>query len=259
MSRADLDLKLAAAAAVVGLVTVSAVDVVAVRALPALALVLIAPGYALSVALLPGPRDRFERSLLAVGLSLCVDVVAIVILDRTPWGLTSRTEVIFLGLFTLAACWIAFRRRGAGLWLAPGTRTRPFAPSPRRLLPAVFLAALAVLTVVASVVVARLPAGSAHVRGYTVLWGVHARPTDTSYSVGVRSAERRTVGFRLLGISGGRIVMQRRLVLRPGQEWTARARLGAPPLGGTGGLQILLYRDGQPGNPYRRVNFGGPA
>ena len=70
MSRANLDLKLAALAAVEGLVVATAVDQTAARVVPAILLALVAPGYALSVALLPQARDGYERLLLALGLSV---------------------------------------------------------------------------------------------------------------------------------------------------------------------------------------------
>ena len=83
MSPADRDLKLMAAVACLAVLTAFTVDTPVVRTLPALLMLLVVPGYALSVALLPAPRDVFERCLIALGLSLCVDVLGGLLIDRT--------------------------------------------------------------------------------------------------------------------------------------------------------------------------------
>jgi uncharacterized membrane protein len=260
MSRANLDLKLAALAAVEGLVVATAVDQTAARVVPAILLALVAPGYALSVALLPQVRDRFERLLLALGLSVCVIVIGGLILDLTPWGLTSLSWGISLAAFTLAACALAQRRRSAAVPARAGDATpREFLSraARRRALTVSSIGAAAVAAmVVAAVLIARQPSSSAHVDGFTALWAVPVKQSDASFSIGIRSDEVRTTSYRLIARAGQKVVLRRNLTLRPREEWLAKGRfVGAAPIGAVRELQVLLYRDDRPTVVYRRVGF----
>ena len=263
MPRGNLDLKLAALAAVEGLVVATAVDQTAARVVPAILLALVAPGYALSVALLPERRDGFERCLLALGLSLCVVVLGGLILDLTPWGLTSRTWGISLAAFTLAACELARRRRSTvapeAAVEAKSQDSMPPAAHRRRLTTSIGVAAVAAM-VVGAVLIARLPSSSAHVRGFTALWAVPVSQADSSFSIGIRSDEVRTTSYHLVVSGAQRVVFRRHVTLRPGQQWLARGRFAGGLPSSTGEeLRVLLYRDDRPTVVYRRVyvTFGG--
>lgn len=273
MSRADLDLKLAALAAVEGLIVATAVHQTAARVVPAILLALVAPGYALSVAVLPEKRDVFERSLLALGLSLCVVVIGGLVLDLTPFGLTSRSWGVSLAVFTLAACALARRRRSAAASEPPAAVSEPDAdggsedsrPSAahRPTLTATSLGVAAVVAIVAgAVLVARLPTSSAHVHGFTVLWAVPVKQSNSSFSIGIRSDELATTSYSLVARAGGRVMFRRSMTLQPGQEWHASGRFKRlPPVGSVNELQVSLYRAQAPGVVYRRVyvTFQGPS
>jgi uncharacterized membrane protein len=260
MSRANLDLKLAALAAVEGLVVATAVDQTAARVVPAILLALVAPGYALSVALLPQARDGYERLLLALGLSVCVIVIGGLILDLTPWGLTSLSWGISLAAFTLAACALAQRRRSAAA-AEPAADATPKESLPpaarRRALAASSIAVAAVAAmVVGAVLIARLPSSSAHVNGFTALWAVPVKQSEASFSIGIRSDEVRTTSYRLVASAGQRVVLRRNVTLRPGEEWLANGRfVRAAPAGAVKELKVLLYRDDRPKVVYRRVHL----
>jgi hypothetical protein len=264
VSRADLDLKLVALAALEGLVVATAVDQTAARVVPAILLALVAPGYALSVALLPESRDGFERCLLALGLSLCVIVLGGLILDLTPWGLTSRSWGISLAAFTLAACALAKRRRSAVAPAAtPDEKSQESSPpAPRRRVPtkaSIGVAAVAAM-VLGAVLIARLPSSSAHVRGFTALWAVPVSETNSSFSIGIRSDELRTTSYRVVARAGPSVVFRRHVTLRPGGQWLAEGRFaGALPAGTGKELRVSLYKDDRPTVVYRRVylTFGG--
>ena len=80
-------------------------------ALGAAALVLALPGYAVTRALFPGRTlDAAEQAAMTVGLSISLAIVAGLILNVLPWGLTESTWGWLLGGLTLAACGVAWQR-----------------------------------------------------------------------------------------------------------------------------------------------------
>jgi hypothetical protein len=264
VSRADLDLKLAAGLALLGALVAITVDTPAVRAIPAILLVLVAPGYALSVALFPLPREVFERCLLALGLSLCVDVLGGLILDRTGVGLTSRSWSIGLAGFTLAACAVAGRRRSgeAAASIPVATmRERMSRAERRKGMAAAGLVTAALAMVVGAVLIARLPSGSAHVRGFSALWIVAVKPSEGSFSVGVRSDELQTTSYRLVATATAaqKVVIRRRVTLAPGQQFVTTGTVLVPrtvPVPRTGisqQVRVSLYKADHPGVVYRQV------
>ena len=253
MSRADLDLKAAAGVALLAVLTSTAIDTTIVRTLPAVMLLLFVPGYVLSVVLFPELREVLERILVAVGLSLCVDVLGGLLLDRLGFGLTSRSWSIALALFTLGACLAAYRRRTS--LTAPTERTRWQRLESRR--PSLATAAMvvgSVVAVVAALLIARLPASSAHIEGYTALWIKPRNAAVGTFSVGVRSDELHRTRFRLIGISlsGPKIVLRKDLTLAPGQQWQASGSVRIPS-GGATEVRISLYKAGRPRVAYRQV------
>jgi len=261
VSPADRDLKLMAAVACLAVLTAFTVDTPVVRTLPALLMLLVVPGYALSVALLPAPRDVFERCLIALGLSLCVDVLGGLLIDRTGFGLTSRAWSVSLALLALPLCVVAAGRRSAIARPAParvrkirrhaprGTERTVSAPA------AISAGALAVAAVVGALLIARLPSSSAQVRGYTELWIVPVNATAGTYSIGVRSEERHRTSYRLLATSlaTGRVVTRRDMTLAPGRQQTIRGRLTVSRNAISDQVSVKLYRVGHLHVAYRQV------
>jgi uncharacterized membrane protein len=84
----------------------------------ALALVLFAPGYALTAALFIGADDldRITRVALSFGLSVAVLPVLALILNALPWGIGPLSIALSLSVWILLCCCIALVRR---LLLAP--------------------------------------------------------------------------------------------------------------------------------------------
>lgn len=262
MSRDNLDLKLVSLVAVAGLLAGLAIDEPAIRLLPAVFLVLVAPGYALSVVLFPEPREHAERWLLAIGASLSLDVLTGLVLDRTGLGLTARSWSITLAVLTLALV--------AGAWQSRAdTTAEPYSLEGGLTVPSlrgragILLAGGAVLAlVIGAVLIARLPASSAHVRGFTLLWALPRKTAASTFGfrVGVRSDELRTTSYTLMGRTGGRVVFRRTLMLKPGRSWTARGSVGqsSPGFGFVEVVRFSLYRVGDLKAPYRQV-FLSPA
>jgi len=259
MSRADLDLKVAAAIALVAWIVATTTDSVVLRAVPCALLVLFVPGYVLSVALLPARRDIFERCLLGFGLSLCVDVLGGLVLDRLGVGLTARSWSTGLALFTFAACLVARHRRRT-MTDAPITTTagpdHREARNGRRILLASAMVAGSLAAVVGAIVVARSPANSAHIEGSTSLW---INPVDVAtgrFVVGVRSDELRPTSYRVVATSriGSTPLIDKTLTLAPGRQWRASGKVVVPRPGVTEQVQVVLYRTSRPRVVYRHVN-----
>jgi uncharacterized membrane protein len=263
MSRADLDLKIAAGVAVLAIVVAAADAPSAVRAVPATLLVLVLPGYVLSVALLPAQRDPFERLLLTVGLSICVAVLGGLLIDRTGAGLTGRSWSVALGLFTIAACVVAGKRRAETVDEAPPA-TAPLREEKRvdgRRLGVTALGVAVVAVVVGAIVIARLPSSSAHVLGSTALWIKPEHAPVGAFSVGVRSDEIRRTTYRLVASVDEThgVLIRTNLTLAPGEERTVNAAVPVPS-GIVRTVRVSLYRAGRPSVPYRQVHatFQGP-
>jgi uncharacterized membrane protein len=256
MSRADLDLKVTAAIALLAIATAAADAPAAVRAVPAILLVLVLPGYVLSLALLPARRDPFERLLLSFGLSLCVAVLGGLILDRTGVGLTSRSWSVALAVFVIAAAVVAGHRRGktgdkepSSPGVAPPVRHR----RDRRLGVAV-VGVAAVALAVGALVIARQPSSSAHIVGSTSLWIKPQNPAAGTFSVGVRSDETRRTRYRLLVVvdETHRVLIRANVILTPGEQRTVRGAVPVPP-GTLRTVRASLFRAGKPLVAYRQV------
>jgi hypothetical protein len=255
MSRADLDLKVAAAVSVLAIVVAAADAPAAVRAVPATLLVLVLPGYVLSIALLPAQRDPFERLLLAIGLSVCVAVLGGVLIDRLGTGLTSRSWSVALGVFTIAACIVAARRRAATVDEPPPTITpQPVKRNGRRPVVLTAIGVAAVAIVAGALVIARLPSSSAHVLGSTALW---IKPVDVSagtFSVGVRNDEVGQTTYRVLAAvdETHRVLIRTELTLSPGEQRTFHSDVPVPS-GTLRTVRVSLFKPAGPLVPYRQV------
>ncbi len=244
MARPDRDLAAAAGVAALAALAVATTGDAAVRAVPGILLALFVPGYALSVALFPERRgDGFERLLLALGSSLAISVLAAVALDQAPGGLNARSWCIALAAVTLVSCGVGARRRRA--------HPRRAAGAPRRIrLAAVALACAACAPVAGALAIARLPATG--VQGYTLLWALPKDEAQGTFTVGVRSYELTTTSYVVTARSGTRVVLQRRVTLRPGESWSAAATR-APSIARA--VEVALAKAAHPGSTYRRVHL----
>ena len=259
MARRNLDLVLVGAAAGFALLTAAVSGSGVARAIPGVVLVLFAPGYALSVALLPTrPSDRFERALLAIGTSIAVAIVVSVGLNAAGVELGAGTWGAALAGVTLLGCVIGARRR-ARLESAEAIEApRERVPAGRRLTPALLGSVLAALALVAgALALSRRPAS--HVRGFTSLWALPSHRVRGAFSVGVTSNELHTTHYLVTALAGRRVVLRQRLTLEPGQSWRRTGSVGAVPPGSSKALRVRLVDAARPDRVYRSVDldFGG--
>jgi hypothetical protein len=206
---------------------------------PAGAMLLLAPGYAWSVLVLPrGLTGPVERVVSTLALTLTAAILVSLGLYLSDWGLETRHWAVTLAV--LGSAGVASER-----WVrhqSSASRTRLGWPWRRRDL----LGALA--TVITLCVVAALarqplepPAG---VDGYSQLWLV---PRGGQSELGVASFELGATTYRLELVAGDTVVDEWEFDLRPNDRWTVEV-----PASKAGRFQANLYRD-HDSSPYRRV------
>lgn len=212
------------------------------RMLLALPLALVLPGYALSMALLPGRIGSPERLTLTVGLSLAAASLGGLALNWTPWGLRTVSWAALLAAITVSAAVGAYMRRSA-----PRVAVPPSFSLRRR---DALLGAGATLVVVAAFAVARSSAARQPV-GFTQLWLLPGAPGTGTVRLGVDSRELTPVTYRLTLEQGGTVKQWPAITLAPGAAWqrsvTLPAKVSTP-------VVVNLYREGS-ATPYRHVQL----
>ena len=244
--RAGRDLIAGAALALLCGIVVLCVPVEGVEVAAAIPLCLLLPGYAITVASFAGHRLEFAQLLLfSLGLSLATLATGSLILNYTPGGLRAVPWAVLLVLVVLAGCAVAGLRRPARQpAIASGPRLRVGLADGVLLLGAV-------VTVAATVALARTPLSAENAVGYTRLWIL---PSENSARIGVASAEQAAVAYRLEVRSGAGQPVSSTLRLRPGQERILRIPTGRSTAGRPRPVTALLFRDDDPNVVYRRVS-----
>jgi uncharacterized protein DUF1616 len=183
-----------------------------------LLLVLLLPGYALSALVLPGRPPSIGpllwRAMWVAGLSLAVTVLAGLLLNLLPGGLTRTSWTISLTAVTLLAC----------AWPSPQDQNEPLVMPVMRIAAGYAVAALAIAGTATGLAVAS--AGWQHSPGFAQLWLVPAG--NGQASLGVRSGYARAEVFRLVLRRGQEAPLSWDFTLRAGQTWrqTVSAQAG---------------------------------
>ncbi len=247
MSPEQRRIQLVVAAALICAAVVLRVPLTAVRAVFAVPLCLVLPGYAITRALFPRqPLGGPQAMMLTLALSFATLVIGAVILDVLPGGLRRNSWVALLLVVVLGAAAVA-------------TLRRPQLPRPRRW--AIRLRVSEALALTLALVLAggafalsRIPLKAPHAVGYTELWmftGVQG--SSPAVRIGVSSAEQRTTAFRLViqKANSKPFVVARRLVLKPGgtAQFEVPLKLSVPI---AALVTAKLYRGSQ-GAPYRQA------
>ena len=232
------------------------------RAVLGVCLLLIAPGLALTAALLPPQQLGSAEHVLAIlTSSIALAVIGGIVLNATPWGLQSLTWLALLGGMTAVAALYALvrlRRRKIRAEAGPERHdtTAPASawpvPTARLALPLVAIVLLGL-----AIYVVRTPAPADQFQGYTTLWmAPNAEPAAPGARIGVQSAEFEPTSYRLEVRVNGQVAGEwPDLTLAPNQAWQTQVML--PPGGETGmKVEALLYRSDAPQIVYRQVRFG---
>jgi uncharacterized membrane protein len=256
--RPQLTLGVAALLTVVALSLLPDSNVVA-RAIVALPMVLVLPGYALvSATFADDTLGTTERIALSLGLSLLLTVVGGVVVDATPWGLRAGSWIVLLGGITLVACFVTLalprrasddRREGATV-AARESRSVPRAPTIWQVRDLTLFALAGAITIAAgwaAVAGAQVPR-----EGFSQLWMLPADDSRDVVRVGVRSEELEATEFTLRLVADNTTLLRSdRVRLAPGDQWETTVALATPAP--TSQVEALLYRADGSDQPYRRV------
>jgi uncharacterized membrane protein len=225
------------------------------RAILGAYLVLVAPGFAVTSAILPARRlGTAEHALAAAVTSIAIAVLGGLVLDMTPWGLQPASWAVLLAGITAVATVAALlrmRNKNKSRQAAPIWTARWTARADRLALPLA-----AVVMVGLALYIARVPAPPQRYQGYTTLWMV---PNDaqeaTGARIGLQSGEFEDVRYRLeVWVNGEPASVWPGLELEPNQQW--QAELTLPAAGATGMVvEAFLYRSDAPRIVYRQARF----
>ncbi len=247
MNRNPFKVALAAVIVLAGALALFGMLGTAARAIVALPLVLVAPGYAITAAAFPRRGlDGATTLLFSLGLSLTIAIVGGLVLNLTPWGLETGSWVVFLSLTILGGGAIAVRRR-PGLSVVPAGAGRSVARSAYPVAP---LMAAALVLIVATRVAATGELRQQH-KGFTQLSILSIQ--GSAARVSITNQESATTSYRLQLTAGGRTIRQwPSLTLAQGDTWQATVALPSTP-SRAGRVQATLYRTVFPRSVYRRA------
>jgi hypothetical protein len=254
VTRPRLDLLLAAAAVVCGIVCVLAPDTAWIRAPFAVVLLLVLPGVAAARALLPRCEDPALLVALTVGLSLATGVVGGV--EIAAFGALSTVAWVSLAVgLTICGAMVALRRRPS----RPAPRAGDDRPSARhsaaRRIGTLSAAAAALVMIGVAVGLARTPLPVPDDRGYTVLSVSPAAGRENAVTVSASSHEARTRRFQLVTQVSGRPRERRTVSIAPGGRVDVVVGVPVAP---AGEVTAALVEVGPPRRVYRRVRMALP-
>ena len=211
------------------------------RAVAAAGLVVWAPGYALTLVLLPpGAIAGVERAVLAFAASLALTAIPAVLLDAVGVRLGEASFVISGCAVTAVAGALALRR------LPPLTDTSEPPPEWRSARKPVAIALGVGLVFVVAVIAARVTPEPAGIEGSSLLAATSAGPR--SIRAEVISDELRATRYRVTLSTKGKRVRLARFMLEPGGSWQRVLKRPA----GAAAVELRLYR-GAKRRPYRQV------
>lgn len=220
-----------------------------VRLLAALPLAIFLPGYAIAAAV-SGPRraDLSQLVLLIILCGLSVICLGGLVLNFMPGGIRTLTWVLLLVLVVLIAARVAALRRAE----PGGERTAWRRPRPR--LVDLVVGALAIAIAAGALVLAYTPLPAPRAAGFTALWMLPARPAvGPAVKVGVISSEQQAERYLLVVRPGAQARPENfSLTLAPGERRALRVPVTLEP-GGPTRVAAVLYREADPGVPYRHV------
>lgn len=219
------------------------------RSIPALALLLILPGYALTVALFrPDVLDGTTRLLFSIGLSLGLGALSALMLNWTTGGLQATSAALLLGSITLIATVLAVVRRT----FSGGTTPILTFLGARQMI----MLCGAVMIAVAAFGVARSGAQNARYVPVTQLWLLpQTEAGPLALTVGLHSLEAQPLHYHLQVTAGADVIQQwNDLTLIPGATWETKVTL-TPAQAKQGPIAAVLYRADAPDEVYRRVTW----
>jgi uncharacterized membrane protein len=250
----DLDLVIVTVVAILALALVALDLPVALRLPIGLAMTLVLPGYAISLAFFPSGELRgVERAGLAFSLSLGVAVVGAPLLDALPWGMAPASLIAWVTIATLvatAAAWWRRRRFLAAVQAATDSSVPDLARPrvARRHLLAAGLGMLA-LSAVAFLANGFAPPQPMSTEFFIVAPnGPASSPqhvtagVPTSIGLGITNRDSLSRQFRVVVQSGSmQLVAEGPITVEPGGTWIGSAEVALPVPGDDQVIRFFLY------------------
>ncbi|HEX6455169.1 MAG TPA: DUF1616 domain-containing protein [Solirubrobacterales bacterium] len=242
--RGHRDLRLICALALVCAIGSLIVPLGAVRAIFAVPLALILPGYAIAAAAFGSrPPAWPERLPLSLGVSLACLTLSSLVLNFAPGGIHGFSWALLLVLVVLLSCRTAARRRG------PARHRPPLLSKLRPSRATAILGVGALAMAAAALILAQATFENDQASGYTQLW--IASPKSTQ--IGITSEQQQTRYYRLVvEIEGARSPLVETFALEP-----SHTRLVTIPSVSTSSpvaVEVKLYLRSRPEKVYRRVS-----
>ncbi|MEO8461983.1 MAG: hypothetical protein ABI555_02120 [Chloroflexota bacterium] len=238
---------LAAALWVAAFVLLALISSAVVTSLLAFIGLIVIPGAALSLALIPVGRSGVATRVAgSIAFGIALAIFAAIVLDQTPIGLRWTP-----GLLAIVAVVSLAILAGVGRAAGP-IRVPPIVASANSRQLA--LLGLSVLLAVGSFGIARIGVSSMTPSDVTQLWMLPN--TDGSVELGIANHADATQDYGLvLNLDGRDVQTWPAIRLQPGEVWK-----GAPDaVPASGRLKASLYRADLPGPPFREVFLSLPA
>lgn len=238
---------LSVAGAILLLLVVAVFNPNTLRILLTLPLILFLPGFALTTILFKrADLGLPERLVLSVGLSVSLTALIALILNWTPWGITTTSlwRAFLIVLAVEVVLIVIFRRQSFA-----GTFSQPInlGFTPRQWI----ILSLAVLVTFTAFYIARTPVPQQGFEGYTTLWIQPADQPDM-IRLGVISDEFKTTEYQIRFEFNGGVQEGPTFELEPGETWESDLRLPVDQSAGKE-LRVLLYRLDRPNEIYRHA------
>jgi uncharacterized membrane protein len=250
--RGHRDLTWTCAAAVVCAVVSVLVPIEVVSLIFLLPLALFLTGYAIVAAALPNwMPDASLRATASLGISLSVLALGGLILNYVG-GLRAVPWAVLLVLIVIACCrWAAVARPWRG-------ERRLQVRFPGAGVLSVIAVAIGLLAAGGGLALAFHPVAAPGAKGFSELW-LNTGTSPTEVDVGIGNQEHKAIGYGVIAQFGGDAKpVVRHVELRPGQRQVLtlpileRAATGPIP------VEVTLYREGFPNQPYREVSGWAP-
>jgi uncharacterized membrane protein len=243
-----LELLLITLAAGIAAVAALADAPAAIRAPFGLVAALILPGYALSLALLPGELDRIERWALGFVLSLVATAGLALLLDASPWGLSPTALVVTLSLTTVAGVAVGgLRSRGRGD--VDVALRRPSLPIGRRALLVVIICVppLVALALAVAPGLPGTPQTDFFVLGRSGLAANYPARVVAGerivLDIGMTNREAAAASFKVVVRTGEtELARTPAIELAAGEEWRGTVAFQASIVGQRQEIELLLYK-----------------
>ena len=221
-------------------------DIPLIRVISGLALVLVLPGYSLTMVLFPG-RDLSQvgRVAFSLGLSMAISSLAGIILSLSPWGLNTWSWMVLLGAISLIFSIVGIfqRRNRIEKSTIKCTVSKLNLAQAGLLTFGVILFALAIIFV-------RVGETKQVRPGFTQLWGIP--DSETSVRIGIQNYEQFGAKYRLHILRDEIEILDQIVELNSGEIWETIVNLPSDPKN-MWIVEANLYLLDEPDEIYRRI------